>query len=68
MKLYHFVYITVRLDTPYYYIGVHSTDNLLDGYLGSGYHILNAIKKYGKDSFARLELKFFNSHEEDFKI
>ena len=67
MKLYHFVYVTVRLNTPYFYIGVHSTDDLLDGYLGSGYHLLNAIRKYGKNNFARLELKFFNSHTEALK-
>ena len=64
MKLYHFVYITFRLNTPYYYIGVHSTDNLLDGYLGSGYHLKNAINKYGRSNFARYELKFFNTHNE----
>lgn len=52
------MYITFRLNTPYYYIGVHSTDNLLDGYLGSGYHLKNAINKYDRSNFARYELKF----------
>lgn len=67
MKLYHFVYMTVRLNSPYYYIGVHSTDNMLDGYLGSGYHLLNAVRKYGKNNFARYVIKYFDSHEEALK-
>lgn len=67
MKLYHFVYITFRLNSPYYYIGVHSTNNMLDGYIGSGYHLRNAVKKYGKENFARCIIQYFNSHEEALK-
>lgn len=47
-----------------YYIGVHETDNLNDGYLGSGTLIQAAVKKYGKDSFVKEYLQFFNSSEE----
>lgn len=67
MKLFHFVYITFRLNSPYYYIGVHSTDNILDGYVGSGYHLLNAVRKYGKQNFARYIIKYFDSHQEALK-
>lgn len=34
-----------------YYIGVHKTENVNDGYLGSGTAITRAIKKYGKENF-----------------
>lgn len=36
-----------------YYIGRHATNNINDGYLGSGKAISNAIKKYGKDAFVK---------------
>lgn len=62
-KLYHFVYKTIRINTPFYYYGVHSTNNLNDGYLGSGYHLLNAIRKYGKENFSREIIKFFDTHD-----
>lgn len=35
------------------YIGQHKTDNIDDGYIGSGKLITSAIKKYGKNSFNR---------------
>lgn len=36
-----------------YYIGRHSTNNIEDGYMGSGLGITNAIKKYGKQNFTK---------------
>lgn len=35
------------------YIGIHSTNDLNDGYLGSGIAIKNALKKYGRENFVR---------------
>lgn len=67
MKMFHFVYLTSRLGTNYYYIGVHSTDNMLDGYIGSGYHLRNAVNKYGYENFARCVIKYFDTHEEALK-
>jgi hypothetical protein len=34
-KKYHFIYKTTCLITNKYYIGMHSTDDLEDGYVGS---------------------------------
>lgn len=41
-----------------YYIGMHSTKNLSDTYLGSGLRLGNSIRKYGKDSHIREILEF----------
>ena len=49
----HIIYKTTNRVNGKYYIGRHSTKNLDDGYLGSGTHISNAIKKYGQESFER---------------
>lgn len=42
------------------YVGVHKTDNLDDGYMGSGKVIVSAIKKYGRDNFTRVILEQFD--------
>jgi len=63
----HFVYITTNLINGKQYIGDHSTDNLEDGYLGSGRpYFLRALKQYGKNNFKREILQFFPSKEEAF--
>lgn len=51
--IYHIVYKTTNLINGKIYIGKHSTAKLDDGYLGSGYYILEAIKKHGKENFTR---------------
>ena len=47
-RKFHFVYKTTRFDGKYY-IGVHSTDDLEDGYMGSGTYIGRSLKKHGRD-------------------
>ena len=52
-RKYHIVYKTTNLINQKIYIGAHSTDDLADEYLGSGDNIVKAIKKYGRENFAR---------------
>jgi len=46
----HYIYKTTCLVTGRYYIGMHSTCNLEDGYLGSGKRLRHSIRKYGKQN------------------
>lgn len=64
MKEFFFIYKTTNLINGRYYIGIHRTKNLEDEYLGSGFVLNDAIKKYGKANFKREILEFFNSYEE----
>jgi hypothetical protein len=63
----HFVYETTNLINNRKYIGKHSTDNIDDGYLGSGKILLRAIKKYGKENFKREILIIVGSEDEAFE-
>nr|MDA3778656.1 hypothetical protein [Bacteroidales bacterium] len=49
-KTYHFIYKTTNLLNGKYYYGMHSTNNLNDGYLGSGKRLRYSINKYGKEN------------------
>jgi hypothetical protein len=57
-KKYHYVYKTTNLKNGKYYIGMHSTDNLEDGYLGSGKLLRRSLKKHGKEIFKFEILEF----------
>ena len=50
-KKYHYIYKTTNLVNGKYYIGMHSTDNLQDGYIGSGKRLWYSINIYGKQNF-----------------
>jgi hypothetical protein len=63
-KKYHFIYKTTNLLSGKYYIGMHSTDNLDDGYLGSGKRLRYSINKHGAENHVREILEFVDSREE----
>ena len=67
-KKYHFIYKTTNLLTGRYYIGMHSTDNLEDGYLGSGKRLRHSVNKYGKDRVKALSFDFGQRHNIELKM
>ena len=64
--MYTFTYETKNKINGKIYVGVHSTSDLTDGYLGSGKLFNRALAKYGEESFQCTVLKFFNTVEEAF--
>lgn len=63
-KKFHYLYKTTNLLNNKFYVGMHSTDNLEDGYLGSGLRLRRSIRKYGKENFRLEILTFFNSRSD----
>ena len=60
---YHILYKTTCTVTGNFYIGVHSTTDLEDGYLGSGLRLSKSVKKHGKEKHYREILEFFETRE-----
>ena len=73
----HFTYQTKNLINGKTYIGVHSTEDVDDGYLGCGCYsnALNnkdqyfprALQKYGVENFRMIPLCFFDTAEEAYE-
>lgn len=61
-RKYHYIYKTTRFDGKFY-IGMHSTDNLEDGYQGSGTLLSKSIAKHGRDRHTTEILEFLESRE-----
>jgi hypothetical protein len=62
--MYYIIYKTTNLINGKIYIGKHKTDNIDDGYIGSGIKLKAAIRKYGIENFSRDILFNFYSEEE----
>ena len=62
-KKYHIIYKTTCLINKKYYIGMHSTDDLEDGYMGSGKALKFSIKRYGKENHKVEILEMVESRE-----
>lgn len=59
-KKFNYLYKITNIKNNKYYIGMHSTDNLNDGYMGGGKRIRNSIRKHGKDSHIKEILEYFD--------
>jgi len=57
-RKYHYIYKTTCIITDNFYIGMHSTDNLEDGYIGSGKRLHHSINKHGKQNHVCEILEF----------
>src|ERR1035437_5778621 len=62
-KKYHYLYKTTNLINNKFYVGMHSSDDLEDGYLGSGKYLRNSINKHGKENFKREILELFENRK-----
>jgi predicted GIY-YIG superfamily endonuclease len=63
LKKHHILYRTTNTVTGRFYIGIHSTSNLKDRYLGSGVRFRNELKKYGPKCFVFEILEYCNNRQ-----
>jgi group I intron endonuclease len=63
-KRYHFIYKTTNLLNGRYYIGMHSTDDMNDGYMGSGIYLRRSLNKHGTRNHKREILEYCKTRQE----
>ena len=59
----HYIYKTTCNVTGKWYVGMHSTSNLEDGYMGSGLILRRSIRKYGINNHTKEILEYLDSRE-----
>lgn len=63
-RIHYTVYLIINRKNGKLYIGQHQTDNLDDGYMGSGKILELAKNRYGEENFEKIILFDFNSFDE----
>ena len=66
--MHHYVYCIENLVNGKVYVGKHSTEDLDDGYMGSGKLVARAIAKHGLENFRKHVLQEFETSEEAFEF
>jgi hypothetical protein len=61
--MYYYIYKITNINSGKFYIGSHKTNNLDDGYFGSGIYLKRSITLYGKQSFTK-EIIMFCENED----
>ena len=64
LKKLHYVYQITNTLNSEIYIGVHSTYNLGDGYMGSGTKLRELQEQYGINNFIKEIIKFFDTRKQ----
>lgn len=62
-RKFHFIYKTTNMLNEEFYVGMHSTDDLNDGYLGSGIRLRRSVDSYGRENFKFQILEFLEDRE-----
>jgi hypothetical protein len=62
-RKYHYIYKTTNIITNCFYIGLHSTNNIRDGYFGSGDRIRSSLRHYGKENHKFEILEFLENRK-----
>jgi hypothetical protein len=62
--MHYLIYETTNVVNGKKYRGYHATQDLEDGYIGSGSALSKAVEKHGKEKFVREILEFCSSPEE----
>lgn len=63
-RKYNYIYKITNLVNGMIYIGVHRTDDMDDGYMGSGTYIKRAIAKHGIDNFEKEIIQVYDVYKD----
>ena len=63
-KEFNYLYKITNKINQKYYLGVHSTNNMDDGYMGSGKYIKRSIEKHGLENHVKEVLNYFEDRGE----
>lgn len=62
--MFYYLYETRNILNNKIYVGVHKTEDMNDGYMGSGKVITHALAKYGVENFTKVILETFENDED----